>query len=99
VLVVALLRNPDKEPLFSVEERLAKLRETAKKWSNVRVDTFEGLLVDYPLFDENLADEGIISVAGIASPVFVMSIPQWNMVFGGASRTAGQSWATTPGDR
>ena len=35
----------------------------------------------FPLFDENLADEGIISIAGIASPVFVMSLPQWNMVF------------------
>ena len=35
----------------------------------------------FPLFDEHFADEGIISIAGIASPVFVMSIPQWNMVF------------------
>jgi len=36
----------------------------------------------FPLFDENLADEGIISIAGIASPTFIMSIPQWEMVFG-----------------
>jgi len=36
----------------------------------------------YPLFDENLANEGIISIAGIASPAFIMSIPQWEMVFG-----------------
>ena len=35
----------------------------------------------FPLFDEHFADEGIISIAGIASPVFVMSLPQWNMVF------------------
>jgi hypothetical protein len=35
----------------------------------------------FPLLDENLADEGFISIAGIASPAFVMSIPQWNMVF------------------
>jgi hypothetical protein len=53
----------------------------------------------FPLFDEHLADEGIISIAGIASPAFIMSIPQWEMVFGEARRTAGQSWATTPGDR
>ena len=36
----------------------------------------------FPLFDENLGDEGIISIAGIASPSFIMSIPQWEMVFG-----------------
>jgi len=36
----------------------------------------------FPLFDENLGDEGIISIAGIASPAFIMSIPQWKMVFG-----------------
>jgi hypothetical protein len=53
----------------------------------------------FPLFDEHLGDKGIISIAGIASPAFIMSIPQWEMVFGEARRTAGQSWATTPGDR
>jgi pantetheine-phosphate adenylyltransferase len=47
VLVVALLRNSAKSPLFSVEERLSMLRETTKKWSNVRVDAFDGLMVDY----------------------------------------------------
>ena len=36
----------------------------------------------FPLFDEDLATEGIISIAGIASPAFIMSIPQWEMVFG-----------------
>jgi hypothetical protein len=36
----------------------------------------------FPLFDENLGDDGIISIAGIASPAFIMSIPQWEKVFG-----------------
>jgi len=49
VLIVAVLRNSAKTPLFSVEERLSMLRETTKKWSNVRVDAFEGLLVDYAI--------------------------------------------------
>ncbi len=49
VLIVALLRNSAKTPLFSVEERLSMLRETTKKWSNVRVDAFEGLMVDYAI--------------------------------------------------
>ena len=36
----------------------------------------------FPLFDEHLGNEGIISIAGIASPNFVMTIPQWETVFG-----------------
>jgi hypothetical protein len=42
----------------------------------------EDNLACFPQFDEHLADEGIISIAGIASPAFIMSIPQWQMVFG-----------------
>jgi pantetheine-phosphate adenylyltransferase len=46
-LVIALLRNQDKEPLFSVDERLVLLRESVAGWDNVEVDSFDGLLVDY----------------------------------------------------
>ena len=46
-LVVAILRNSDKTPLFSVEERLEMLRECTSRWKNVRVESFAGLLVDY----------------------------------------------------
>ena len=46
-LVVAVLLNSEKDPLFSVEERIAMLKQTTKRFSNVSVDTFEGLLVDY----------------------------------------------------
>ena len=46
-LVVALLLNPDKEPLFTVEERVAMLKEVVQRLPNVEVDTFGGLLVDY----------------------------------------------------
>lgn len=46
-LVVAILRNSDKTPLFSVEERLEMLRECTSQWENVRVESFAGLLVDY----------------------------------------------------
>ena len=49
VLVVALLRNSEKQPMFSTEERLSMLRGTTKKWRNVRVESFEGLLVDYAI--------------------------------------------------
>ena len=46
-LVVAILRNSEKVPLFSVDERLAMLRECTRDWKNVRVEGFDGLLVDY----------------------------------------------------
>ena len=46
-LVVAVLRNSDKVPLFSVQERLEMLRECTKQYKNVRIDSFEGLLVEY----------------------------------------------------
>lgn len=46
-LIVALLLNPEKDPLFSVEERVEMLKEVVKPLANVEVDTFRGLLVDY----------------------------------------------------
>ena len=46
-LIVAILRNSEKEPLFSLDERLEMLRESVKNEANVTVDSFEGLLVDY----------------------------------------------------
>lgn len=46
-VTVAVLVNPDKQGLFSVEERLQLLRATTGKWPSVMVDAFAGLLVDY----------------------------------------------------
>jgi pantetheine-phosphate adenylyltransferase len=46
-VVVAILHNPEKRALFSLDDRLAILREETAAHSNVEVDTFEGLLVDY----------------------------------------------------
>ncbi len=46
-LVVAVLTNAEKQPLFTVEERVAMLEEVTRGMSNVSVDTFSGLLVDY----------------------------------------------------
>lgn len=47
LLIVAVLRNAEKQPLFSVQERVEMLREVTKHWSTVEVDVFDGLLVDY----------------------------------------------------
>ena len=41
------LRNSEKVPMFTVEERLEMLRECTNQWDNVRVESFAGLLVDY----------------------------------------------------
>ena len=46
-LVVAVLQNLEKDPLFSVDERVEMLREVTRAWPNVEVDIFDGLLVDY----------------------------------------------------
>lgn len=46
-LVVAVLENPAKDPLFSVDERVAMLKEAVADLTNVEVDSFSGLLVEY----------------------------------------------------
>ena len=46
-IIVAILVNVEKAPLFSMEERVDIVREVFKGRPNVEVDTFDGLLVDY----------------------------------------------------
>ena len=46
-LTVAILNNPVKNPLFTVEERVEMLMESTKSQGNVSVATFEGLMVDF----------------------------------------------------
>ena len=48
-LIVAILRNSEKDPLFTLPERKEMLQEMVKHYPNVRVDSFEGLLVDYAM--------------------------------------------------
>jgi pantetheine-phosphate adenylyltransferase len=45
-VIVALLLNIDKHPMFTIDERVEMIREVVP-WENVRVGTFEGLLVHY----------------------------------------------------
>ncbi len=46
-VIVAVLVNLEKQPLFTTQERVEMLREVTGQWNNVEVDTFEGLLVNY----------------------------------------------------
>ena len=46
-IIVAILANVEKTPLFSEKERIEILRDVFKDRANVKVETFNGLLVDY----------------------------------------------------
>jgi pantetheine-phosphate adenylyltransferase len=46
-LIVAILNNPMKDPLFTVEERVEMLKESTSALSNVSVATFDGLMVEF----------------------------------------------------
>src|SRR3954465_14275658 len=48
-LIVSILRNSEKDPLFTLEERRQMLEDMVKGYKNVRVETFQGLLVDYAM--------------------------------------------------
>jgi pantetheine-phosphate adenylyltransferase len=46
-LIVAILNNPVKDPLFTVEERVEMLKESTAALKNVSVATFDGLMVEF----------------------------------------------------
>ncbi len=46
-VIITIASNTAKNPLFSEEERFALLQAVTKRYKNVEVDSFEGLLVDY----------------------------------------------------
>ena len=47
LLIVAVFHNPNKKPLFSMDERVAMLQAATAHMTNVKVDGFSGLLTDY----------------------------------------------------
>lgn len=44
---IAVIKNPEKKPLFSLEERVGMIKGSFKDNNSVVVDSFDGLLVDY----------------------------------------------------
>lgn len=52
-LIIAILKNPQKNPLFTVEERIHMINQSLRGEGNVEVDTFDGLLVDYAVKKES----------------------------------------------
>ena len=46
-VIVTVLRNPSKQPLFNVDERVEMIRDVVGKYRDVQVESFRGLLVDF----------------------------------------------------
>jgi pantetheine-phosphate adenylyltransferase len=46
-VIIAILHNPQKDPLFSIEERIYMIRHALRDSDHVEIDAFDGLLVDY----------------------------------------------------
>lgn len=63
-VVVAVIANPSKEPLFSLDQRTQLLETSLAHLANVRVDSFDGLLVDYARKNAiNLVIKGLRAVS------------------------------------
>ena len=46
-VILSVLRHDQKQPMFTIPERVEFLREATSQWNNVDVSSFDGLLVDY----------------------------------------------------
>ncbi|SPD72133.1 Phosphopantetheine adenylyltransferase [uncultured Desulfobacterium sp.] len=52
-LIIAILTNPQKSPLFTTEERISMITDVLKDLPNIEVDTFEGLTVEYAVLKQS----------------------------------------------
>ena len=48
-VIIAILNNPVKTPLFSLDERINMIKEVLRSRTNIEIDSFDGLLVDYAI--------------------------------------------------
>ncbi len=78
-LIVAVLNNQGKTPLFSVDERVKMLKEATKDIPNVKVDSFNGLLIDYAAKqDLHIAVRGLRAITDFE---YELQIAQTNRKF------------------
>lgn len=75
-VVVGVLENPSKQPLFGLDERVAMLREVCVGLLNVRVDSFTGLLVAYS--KEQGADVIVKGLRAVTDYEFEIQMAQMN---------------------
>jgi pantetheine-phosphate adenylyltransferase len=74
-LVIAVMVNPAKNPLFTLEERVELIREAVKHLPNVEVDSFTGLLVHYAeAKGANLIVKGLRFVSDFESELQMASL-------------------------
>ncbi len=76
VLIVSVLNNKEKTPLFSVEERVKILKEATKDLPNVQVDSFSGLLINYAA--ENNLHVAVRGLRAITDFEYELQIAQTN---------------------
>lgn len=74
-LIIAVMVNPSKNPLFTLEERVELIREAVKHLPNVEVDSFTGLLVHYvQAKGANLIVKGLRFVSDFESELQMASL-------------------------
>ena len=83
VLVVSVLNNKVKSPLFSVEERVKILKEATKDIPNVQVDSFSGLLINYAA--ENNMHVAVRGLRAITDFEYELQIAQTNRKLSGGA--------------
>lgn len=77
-VIVAVLTNVNKKPLFTMEEKIALLKESTKNYSNVEVKSFDGLLTDFAK-KEN-ANAIIRGLRAVTDFEYELSLAQTNRV-------------------
>ncbi len=75
-VIVGILNNPEKSPLFSVEERVKMLKEVTSDLPNVKIDSFSGLLVDYTA--KNNIHVSVRGIRGVSDLEYEMQTAQYN---------------------
>jgi len=81
VLIVSVLNNREKTPLFSVEERVKILKEATKDLPNVQIDSFSGLLINYAA--ENNLHIAVRGLRAITDFEYELQIAQTNKLLSG----------------
>ena len=79
-VVVGVLENPSKQPLFEVEERVSMLKEACSELSGVRVSSFTGLLVAFA--ERERADVIVKGLRAVSDYEFEIQMAQMNLRLG-----------------
>ncbi len=75
-VIVGILNNPQKSPLFSVEERVKILEEVTSDLPNVKIDSFSGMMADYAR--KNNVQVSIRGLRGVSDLEYEMQVAQYN---------------------